>query len=571
MSKWRAVAICLLAGGFAGCNFVSSDASGKAAATEWDSYVTGALERYFTAHPDDAVSAGRHEYDGKLPDVSRQGIEREIQRLRSERDRAAAFDAARLDDARKVEREYVMAEQDRQLFWLETAEGPFRTPTFYANIADPDAYIMRPYAPPEQRMRAYIAFARALPTVLEQARANLRTPMPRSFVAIGRLRFGGLAAFYKDDVPRSFAAVKDADLLKEFSEANAIAVKAAKDMDAWLKTLEGSATESFALGPEKFQRMLRDTERVDMPLDQLEAVGRRDLERNLASLREACAQFAPGKPVPDCVAKMSADKPKRGAVQEARAQLSALKQFVATKGLVSIPGAEEAQVKEAPAYQRSNFAYINIPGPYEKGLPSIFYIAPPDPVWPKSERDAYVPGEKDLLFTTIHEVWPGHFLQFLHSNRAPSKFGQVFVGYAFAEGWAHYVEEMMWESGVDGGSAETHIGQLTNALLRDVRFLSALGLHTGRMTQSESEAMFRESAFQDPGNARQQAARGTYDPAYLNYTMGKLMIMKLRDEWTASRGGKQAWREFHDKFLSYGGPPIPLIRAAMLGSAGKPL
>jgi uncharacterized protein (DUF885 family) len=168
-------------------------------------------------------------------------------------------------------------------------------------------------------------------------------------------------------------------------------------------------------------------------------------------------------------------------------------------------------------------------------------------------------------------VWPGHFLQFLHANRASSRFGQVFVGYAFAEGWGHYAEELMWEAGL-GGDPETHIGQLLNALLRNVRYLSAIGLHTHGMTVAESEKMFREQGYQDAGTARQQARRGTFDPEYLKYTLGKLMIRKLRADWTASRGGQAAWREFHDRFLSFGGPPIPLVRGAMLGSnAGPPL
>lgn len=176
------------------------------------------------------------------------------------------------------------------------------------------------------------------------------------------------------------------------------------------------------------------------------------------------------------------------------------------------------------------------------------------------------------MLTSAHEVMPGHFLQFLHANRATSRFGQVFAGYTFAEGWAHYAEEMMWDAGLGTKNPETHAGQLTEALLRDVRFISAIGLHTKGMSVAESEKMFRESAFADVGDARQQAARGTFDPAYLNYTMGKLMIRKLREDWTASRGGRSAWHDFHDQFLSFGGPPIPLVSAAMLGKpAGPPL
>jgi Bacterial protein of unknown function (DUF885) len=311
--------------------------------------------------------------------------------------------------------------------------------------------------------------------------------------------------------------------------------------------------------------MVLATERVDVPLAELERVGRADLERNLRALRDACASYAPGRSMDECTRRVRASKPAEGPVEGARRQLGRLRQFIVENNLVTIPGTEQATVAEAPPYNRANLAYINIPGPYETNLPSTYYIAPPDPSWTPQERDGYLQGETPLLFVSVHEVWPGHFLQFLHANRSPSKFGQVFVGYAFAEGWAHYTEEMMWEAGLGSRSPEVHIGQLMNALLRNVRYLSAIGLHTGGMSVAASERMFREQAFQDPGSARQQAARGTYDPAYLNYTMGKLMIMRLRDDWTSSRGGRAAWREFHDTFLSYGGPPVPLVRRAMVG------
>src|SRR6202012_4730365 len=213
------------------------------------------------------------------------------------------------------------------------------------------------------------------------------------------------------------------------------------------------------------------------------------------------------------------------------------------------------------------------------GVASVYNIAPPDPKWSKAEQASYIPGDAALLFTSVHEVWPGHFLQFLHSNANPNKLEALWVGYAFAEGWAHYTEEMMWEMGLKKGDAESHIGQINEALLRDVRFLSSIGLHTHGMTVAQSEKMFLEQAYADPGNARQQAARGTYDPAYLNYTLGKLMIRKLRADWLAKGGGaggaapgnspdQSHWHEFHDKFLSYGGPPIPLLRKEVMGEGG---
>lgn len=533
-------------------------------AMSWDASVNQFLEDYFVAHPDFAVRAGRHEFDGKLPDWSAEGIAKEIKRLHDERDRIANIKDRQFDRRQRFERNYVLAVINADLFWLESAEWPYRNPYFYADAIDPDVYVSRRYAPLDQRLQAYTAYARAVPTALQQIRKNLRTPMPKTYVNIGHTSFGGLVSFYENDVPAVFASVTDEKLQKDFREANAAAIQAMKEMDAWFKTQEAGATDEFALGAAKFSEMLRETEGVEVRLDELANIGRRDLDRNLAVLREVCEKYAPGQSIANCVKRAQSHKPTGGAVEMARKQLADLKAFISEKKLATIPGTEEALVAEAPAYRRWNFAYINIPGPYEKGLPSIYYIAPPDPSWSAKEKEAYVPGVGSLLFTSAHEVWPGHFLQFLHANRSSSKLGQLFVGYAFAEGWAHYSEEMMWDAGLGNNEPEMHIGQLLEALLRNVRFVSAIELHTGKMTVAESEKMFLEQGYQDAANARQQAARGTFDPAYLNYTMGKLMIRKLREDWTTSRGGKQAWQEFHDEFLKYGGPPIPLVRRAML-------
>jgi hypothetical protein len=558
--------VSLLAGGCVRYSRSDKTTSANTSATNWSLYVDEFIDGYFNAHPDFAVRAGRHEFDGKLPDWSTSGIANEIKRLHAEKDRVAKFRNSSLKENERFERDYLDAVIDSDLFWLESAEWPFRCPQFYADAIDPDVYVSRPYAPLDQRLVAFTNYAKSVPAAFTQIRANLRTPLPLPFVNIGLTTFGGLASFYEKEVPAVFASVKDEQRQKEFQEANATALKAMKDFAGWLESQKASATNDFAIGAEKFSEMLRRTERVEIRLDELENVGRRDLEQNLAALKEACSPFAPGKSITECVAKAGAHKPTGGAVEGARKQLSDLKAFIEEKKIVTIPGPEEAQVGEAPAYRRWNFAYINIPGPYEKNLPSVYYLAPPDPSWSQQEKQGYVPGQGSLLFTSVHEVWPGHFLQYLQASRSPSKVGRLFVGYAFSEGWAHYTEEMMWDAGLGNNDPEMHIGQLLEALLRNVRFLSAIGMHTGKMTVEESERMFREQGYQDAANARQQSARGTFDPAYLNYTMGKLMIRKLREDWTSTRGGKQAWLTFHDEFLKYGGPPIPLVRKAMLGS-----
>jgi len=544
---------------------------GQPQAESWEQFISRQIEAHIAAHPQWAVTQGRHEYDGQLPDWSRGGIEKEIARLHQARDGAMAFSGGQMSAEQLYQREYFIARVDQDLFWMEKVGLPFRSPQYYfgwmSDSLDPSAYIALDYAPLEERMRAFTRYLENVPLAVQQIRQNLAMPMPRTWLQLGIDGFGGYAAYFRDDVPAIWAAVKDENLQQTFVNANKEAVSAMQDIADWLTSNMPAATEDFALGPELFRQMLWDTERVDTPLEELEAIGRADMARNLDNLHSACAEFAPGDSIQDCFAKMSDRKPKAGSVEAAREQLQETRRFVVRADLVSIPGEELAMVNESPPYARSNFAYISIPGPWEKNQPSVYYISPPNPAWPEDVQADYIAGEADLLFTSIHEVWPGHFLNFLHANRAPWFFGRVFVGYAYAEGWAHYSEEMMVEAGLRDGDPETRIGQISNALLRDARLLSTIGLHTQGWSVEDAKKFFIEEGFQGEGTAIQQAARGTYDPAYLNYTMGKLMIKRLRDDWTATRGGRKAWREFHDAFLSYGGPPIPLVRQQMMGEA----
>jgi uncharacterized protein (DUF885 family) len=553
---------------------LTTASSAQPARPSWDGFAKGFIEEVFRDDPAFGAFQGRHEYDGRLPDWSEAGLQKQIGHLRAAIDAAGKFDPAALSKEQRFERDYLVAVAKGRLFWLAEADQPHSNPAYYfggeiGGGLDPSVYVVRPYADPAVRMKAFIAYARNVPAAAAQIRANLKMPLPLSFIDYGKAGFQGFADYYTSDAKAAFASVKDPALQAEYDQAAGAAAKAMHDLATWLDSNRATATQDFALGPKRFADMIAATEMVDTPIDELERIGEADLKRNRDALTAACAQFAPGKSVPDCMAKMNASKPEGGPVAEARRQLPMLKAFVQKADLASIPGTEQAKVEEAPPYNRQNAAYIDIPGPYEKGLPSVYYIAPPDPAWTKAVQDAFIPGKQDLLFTSVHEVWPGHFLNFLHSNRSQFLFGKVFVGYAYAEGWAHYGEEMMWDAGLGAGDPEVHIGQLSNALLRDCRFLSAIGLHARGMTQEQSRLMFIEQCYQDEGNAQQQAARGTYDPAYLNYTMGKLMIRKLREDWTAGKGGRKAWKAFHDAFLSYGGPPIPLVRREMLGGEAK--
>jgi uncharacterized protein (DUF885 family) len=560
-----AMALALLATGCRVSNAPEGgNAAGAAQSRDWPSFVNDFIEASFRANPGFAVSQGRHEFDGQIADLSPAAIQSQVERLKKSIADAQAFD--NLNDEQRYQRDYLVAVAKGQLFWIDPtgADQLHHNPAAYLGYVDPSVYVTVPYAPKEQRLNAYTRFLQNVPRALEQMRANIQTPMATSFVDYGKNAFSGFVEYYPGDGMAAWKGVGTPQDQQALKAATDNAVKAMQTTVQWVESQRAASKPNFALGKAKFQRMLADTEMVTTPVDELERIGHADLAANQKLLGEACSRYAPGQTIADCMLKMNADKPVGGPVAEARRQLPALKQFIIDHDIVTIPGPEEAKVEESPPYNRQNSAYINIPGPYEKGLPSVYYISPPDPSWTKAVQDAFIPGKDDLLYTSVHEVWPGHFLNFLHANRSKDMFGRVFVGYAFAEGWAHYAEEMMRVSGLRAGDDEALIGQLSNALLRDCRFLSAIGMHTGSMTQAQSYDLFVNQCYQDTGNAKQQAARGTYDPAYLNYTMGKLMIRKLRDDWAASRGGQKAWKAFHDQFLSYGGPPIPLVRQQMM-------
>lgn len=546
----------------------SGSPAGAEVERRWRAFVGRFVDGFFERVPEAAVVAGRHEHDGRLSDWSPEGLRERVDWLRSMREDAREFDRDALSPVSAFEREYLLAEVEASLFWLVDAEWPWRSPSFYADGLDPEVYVARPYAPRADRLRAFTEFAGRVPRAVRQIRHNLRTPMPAAYADHGRSVFGGLTDFFRDAVPAAFAGAGDEAARGAFTEANDQAVGALRRLTAWFEEEGERANGPFGLGGELMGRMLWATERIDLDLDTLRRCGEAELERNLEQLGEACARLDPGADRAACIAAVRGRKPPDGPVAEARRQLERLRRFVIERELVSIPGHPEVRVEEAPPYMRWNSAYIHIPGPGDADLPSTYYIAPPDESWSERERAAYVPGRADLLFASVHEVWPGHFLHFRHAHVAESPVARHFIGYGFAEGWAHYAEEMMWEAGLEADDAEVHVGVALNALVRTVRYLAAIGLHTGELPLDEAERLFREKAFLDPGSARQQASRGTFDPGYLNYSLGKLVIRKLRGDWEAATGGDR--RAFHDRLLSLGGPPLPLARQALLGAGSGP-
>jgi len=525
---------------------------------------------YLAFRPGFAVELGLHEYDGKVPERTPAAIQSEITRLKSARETFSRIEDTKLTKRGRAERSMMLTEINKELFDLETRRRPYRDPFYYLFKFSLNAYLARDYAPAAQRGAAMLSACKAAPAYFRQASENLEQDLPKAWLQAGMMISSGTIAFLKGDAQTAIQAFPNKAELADCLTA------LAGEVETFKTSLEGrmaSGTDNFRLGANNLVEMLRATEGLIVDIPTLSRLAQAGLERNRVALVEAARTIDPAKDVGAIVAEVSADKPAPDAVlAEATSQVATLKQFLVDKQIVSLPRPDVVEPRASPTFMRSNFAAFSGVGPFETSpLPSYYYIAPPDPAWPPEQQKAYVMSRPDLLFTSAHEVYPGHFVQGMHERASGSRVLQTFETYLASEGWAHYTEEMMWEQGLGNGDRRAHIGQLKNALLRDVRFLVALGYHAGTMTVEQATNLFVEKAYADPKTATQQAMRGTIDPMFLGYTLGKLIIMELRTEWQKANPARSL-REFHDELLSYGEAPLSITRKLMLGdSAGSPL
>lgn len=527
------------------------------------------LRAYCETYPHTAVWLGFHEYDGRLPDLSRRGLEARLADLRHFLNGLEQIDPADLDPQAWLDYQVVRREALFETFAIADWRRLERDPIPYLETLDVGHYILRNYAPLEVRARALIAHLRGVPAILSAMRENLIHPMrPAVDVAV---RIGkGLSSFLQDDLPDALSSLKDGALRAALDEAIRDAAREVEAAVNWLgNDLAPRATDDFALGAERFARMLALGEGVAVPLEELRRVAEEDLARNIEALLEAAARLGgSGRDPQQVIAEGKRRHPTPDdLVPTVRRLVDELRQTVLERGIVSVPYDENCIVAETPPFLRYAFAMMYSSGPFETAATeSYYYVTPPEPDWPPEKVEEWMTAFTDhsLWSTCVHEAWPGHYLHGLHTRNAPSPVTRAFGSYAFTEGWAHYCEQMMWEM-VCPDDLWVRLGQLSEALLRDVRFVCALGLHTGGMTVEEATRRFVEDAFMEPATAEEEAVRGTYDPGYLNYTLGKRMVLKLREDVRAREGENFDLRRFHDRFLSYGTPPIPVVRRLMLG------
>jgi len=564
---------------------------GFAAETENGEYEAVAeeyIKGYLGAHPLEGTALGLHEYDGKITDYSRLALDAELSRLRRFDDRLSKFDPGKLSSRQSIDLRIIQAAVKKDLFEMQDMSVFERNPMVYARAADVNVYIKRNFAPLEDRVRSLVAIESQIPNILIAARTNLSDVVPKPYVELAIQIAKGSADFLKKDLVAAIGNLKDEQLRGAFHEANRKAANALNDYAAWLEREKlPKASMDFALGEEKFRRFLAQTELVDLPPQKILEIGLEQLKAEQTAFAEAAKKIDPNKSPVEVFKQIQSEHPTpQNLIADVAKDLDKIRKFVLSQHLVSIPSDVRAKVKETPQYLRAtSFASMDTPGPFEKHAnEAYYYLTPTENDWPEKQKEEWLTAfnyyTSDAV--SIHEAYPGHYVQFLHLNASPaSKVEKIFGSYAFVEGWAHYCEKMMLDEGYGSSTNSTpsedemkraakyRMAQADEALLRLCRLCVSIKMHTQKMSLDEATKFFQENCYYEEKPARQEAMRGTFDPGYLNYTLGKLQILKLRDDYKAQQGADFSLQKFHNELLNHGMPPIRFLREIMLKDQSK--
>ena len=554
---------------------VPADALAAASPAPAYAQVVGQIfDAYYRANPTAATDLGLHQYDGQLEDYSRAAIDREVADIGRQIATLSAVDPGTLSTDDRLDREWLLGWLEGRRLYLTEVRTWARDPDYYASGIANSAFslIKRDYAPAEQRMRSMIERARAMPAALAAARANLADP-PRVYVEIAIEQIDGTRELFRTAVVDAFAEVKDAGLQAELKAANDAVIAALDDYKAWLqKDVLPNAKGQYAWGTDLYSRMLRATELVDTPLPQLLEIAEQDLKRNQAAFVETARRIDPDRTPLEVLADVQRDHPAPDRLlSTTQDSLDALGRFMTDRRIVTIPpGSPPAQVRETPPFMRATTtASMDTPGPFEqKKMRGYYNMTPPDPSWTKEQIEEFMTVwyYAAISNTSVHEVWPGHYLQFLYTPQYPTMPRKAIYSNANVEGWAHYTEEMVIDEGWKSDDPRYRLAQLQDALLRDARFIVGIRMHTQGMSTAEAEDFFVNEGYQPRPVAEIETKRGTSDALYGYYTLGKLAILKLRDDYRRVRGDAYSLGEFHDRFLEVGPLPLPLVRERMLGN-----
>jgi uncharacterized protein (DUF885 family) len=533
----------------------------------------------FTWDPAQATAVGVHDFDDKLADLSANNFARRGEYLRRMGDRLASLRAKPLEPADALDAELLDLAIRAELLEIDTVRDWRRNPVIYlgapANAID--LLMKRTFAPPAARLRAVVARLKASPALVTAMKANVADP-PKEFTDLGVIVAKGSVLFFRDTLPAwaKTAAGNDAALLAEFEAANQPVLATLEDAARWLKhDLLPRSKGRYAIGADAFLKKLQYEEMLDVPLDRLLAVGEANLKRDREAFVATAAKIDPSRPPAAVLKGLTDDHPKPDELVPAtRGTLERIRTFLIEKKIVTVPSEVRPTVLETPPFQRiGSFASMDTPGPFEtKATEAFYYVTPPEKDWDFKRQDEHMRQfhQTGLEVISIHEAFPGHYVQLLFAPRYPTKVRKLYGCGTNVEGWAHYCEQMMVEEGYGHGDPKVRLTQLNEALLRDCRYVVGIKLHTQGMTVAEGTDYFVNEGFIERETAFQEARRGTYNPTYLYYTLGKLQIYKLRADYQKRKGPAFRLQEFHDEFVKQGGIPLRLMRRLLLPGDNGP-
>jgi uncharacterized protein (DUF885 family) len=538
---------------------------------------------YFKFSPTGATAAGLHQYDTQLEDYSAAGVQHQVAALHDFEKKLTVIDPKALDAEPAADYQILLNSIHGQLLQLETIRSGEKNPDSYSSGITNSIFVImeRPYAPVNVRLRAAVERERLIPQVFAEARKNLKNP-PHIYTEIALEQIDGLVSFFQNDVPSAFANAEDAQAKADFAKSNAAVIGALKSYAVWMKTdLLPRSNGDFRYGADTFSKELADNEMVDIPLDHLLQIGYADLHKNQAEFARVAKEIDPTKTPQQELAELATMHPAPDKLLQAfHDRFNSETAFIRSHHIITIPSDVEPVLEETPPFMRATTqASMDAPGPFEThSTKAYFNVTLPDPGWSPQRTSEYLAAFNigTIVSTSVHEAYPGHYMQFLWMPQFPSTIRKLIGANTNVEGWAHYCEQMMLDEGYGqpgfGATTEREarlirLGQLQDALLRDARFVVGIRMHTavgGALTIPQAEDFFVEQGYQSRPIAEVETKRGTSDALYLYYTLGKLEILKLREDMKKKQGAAFNLQQFHDAFMRQGTAPIKVIRKAML-------
>ncbi|HEY5825643.1 MAG TPA: DUF885 domain-containing protein [Cyclobacteriaceae bacterium] len=536
------------------------------------------LTGYFAFRPATATYLGMHEYDRQKRDYSKAALDAELARLKDFEQRLVSIGDS-ISTKASYDYKILLSAIRQEIFSFEDLQVFNKNPMTYAGTLSLNIFIQRDFAPLNERVQSIIAIEEQAPAIFAAARENLNDSLAKPYVETAIMIADGTADFLGKDLADALKEVTDENLKKGFESSNKTAITELRNFSSWLKKEKLPKTHNnYAIGKENYQKMLLFNEMLTVSPEEILAMGLEELKKEQALFAEVAKTIDPNKKPIEVFDALKKDHPTpENLIPDAKKNLEAIRQFLVDKKIITIPSEVRVEIKETPQFARStSTASMDTPGPFEKATQAFYYITPTEKTWTAKQKEEWL-SQFNYYVTdviSIHEAYPGHYVQFLHLNASSAtKIEKIFGSYAFIEGWAHYTEKMMIEEGFGGNDelakAKYHMAQLDESLLRLCRLCVSIKTHTEGMSLDDATKFFQDNAYYEYKPAYQEALRGTFDPGYLSYTLGKLQILKLREEYKAQEGDKFSLQKFHDTLLDNGMPPVQLIREVMLKDPAK--